>query len=244
MIKCLKCDGCGKIANTDEGEPWIFWEELPNESKIAVNLGIVAPRVCPMCKGSGEESEDEPDFFIGIDPGIYTTTFAVIDSALNLIDYKMLYKDERSWPRIVRQMRKKGQRYHDPKVDTIASDLYEFTHKIIDEYHPVAIATEAMDWSASHSDTQGWVHHFRGIIHAICIINDIPLHFIPPQKIKKCVTGNGNADKKAVVTGIYNMFPDKFANFTTLSKNNHIADAIGAGLFLVKEKFGYIDEES
>jgi len=52
--RCDRCAGCGKIANSDSGEPWTYWEELPEESKLAVRMGIVAPIRCPACGGSGE----------------------------------------------------------------------------------------------------------------------------------------------------------------------------------------------
>lgn len=51
---CDRCDGCGFIANTDEGEPWTTWLELPASSAIAVDYGIVRALRCPACKGTGE----------------------------------------------------------------------------------------------------------------------------------------------------------------------------------------------
>jgi hypothetical protein len=52
--KCPKCDGCGRIANDDEGTPWTFWENLPVKSAAAVFLGLVQPIPCPGCDGDGE----------------------------------------------------------------------------------------------------------------------------------------------------------------------------------------------
>lgn len=52
--KCDKCDGCGAIANDENGTPWKFWEQLPQQSKVAVVFGIVRPIVCPDCLGDGE----------------------------------------------------------------------------------------------------------------------------------------------------------------------------------------------
>jgi hypothetical protein len=50
--KCMRCDGCGKIADSDEGEPWTAWEDLPPGSDIAVKMGIVKPIPCPDCEVS------------------------------------------------------------------------------------------------------------------------------------------------------------------------------------------------
>lgn len=54
---CPQCDGCGRIANTEEGEPWKYWAELPVKSAIAVVAGIVRPVECPRCKGTGKLPE-------------------------------------------------------------------------------------------------------------------------------------------------------------------------------------------
>lgn len=52
--KCERCDGCGNVANTRNGEPWTEWSTLPPGSDLAVRAGIVRPVSCPSCGGSGE----------------------------------------------------------------------------------------------------------------------------------------------------------------------------------------------
>lgn len=54
MAKCSKCEGCGKVADTDDQEPWSAWLELPVRSFGAVLLGLVKPITCPACDGDGE----------------------------------------------------------------------------------------------------------------------------------------------------------------------------------------------
>jgi hypothetical protein len=46
---CERCEGCGKIADSDDGEPWTFWANLPPGSDAAVKLGLVNPIPCPDC---------------------------------------------------------------------------------------------------------------------------------------------------------------------------------------------------
>jgi hypothetical protein len=46
---CLKCRGCGLIANSKDREPWLDWTSLPLQSSLAVLLGIVRPVPCPEC---------------------------------------------------------------------------------------------------------------------------------------------------------------------------------------------------
>lgn len=50
---CDRCEGSGQIANSDSGEPWPAWENLPPGSDVAVRLGIVKPIPCPDCGGKG-----------------------------------------------------------------------------------------------------------------------------------------------------------------------------------------------
>jgi hypothetical protein len=53
---CPKCWGEGKVANSDQQEPWSTWAELPPGSDLAVRMGIVRPIPCPMCGGTGVQS--------------------------------------------------------------------------------------------------------------------------------------------------------------------------------------------
>jgi len=52
-VFCPRCRGCGKLANTEQQEPWIYWLELPIESQLAIALGVVKPEPCEECKGTG-----------------------------------------------------------------------------------------------------------------------------------------------------------------------------------------------
>ena len=55
-IECFRCLGCGKIADSEDGEPWIYWlpPHLEPPANIAVVMGIVKPVECYLCKGSGK----------------------------------------------------------------------------------------------------------------------------------------------------------------------------------------------
>lgn len=52
-MQCERCNGCGKIADTENGEPWESWANLPPGSDLAVRLGFVRPIQCPDCGGTG-----------------------------------------------------------------------------------------------------------------------------------------------------------------------------------------------
>lgn len=53
--KCMRCDGCGSISDSEDGEPWSVWENLPPGSDVAVRMGLVNPVECPECRGTGQE---------------------------------------------------------------------------------------------------------------------------------------------------------------------------------------------
>jgi Holliday junction resolvasome RuvABC endonuclease subunit len=186
--------------------------------------------------------DSEVMLFGGIDPGLYSTTLAILDSNCKLVAYHQIYAFEDEYPRTAKTNRKPGQRYFDPIPEKIAEDHRAFMINMLYTYKLECIATEKMEWSASHSDTQGWVHHNRGIIHGTCLDREVPFYMINPQQIKKIVTGKGNASKIDVVTDVYAEYHHAFKNISFLKKENHIADAIGAAKFIVSEKMNYIDE--
>ena len=61
-MTCPQCDGGGKLADTEDREPWSAWTSLPLQSAAAVVMGMVRPIECDRCQGSGEiddETENE-----------------------------------------------------------------------------------------------------------------------------------------------------------------------------------------
>lgn len=50
---CDRCDGCGRLADTKDREPWTAWTSMPLSSSIAVVAGVVKPMTCPECCGTG-----------------------------------------------------------------------------------------------------------------------------------------------------------------------------------------------
>jgi hypothetical protein len=59
--KCIKCDGCGKVADSEDEEPWTVWANLPLQSSVAVVMGWVKPKTCPKCGGSGRAKVENDD---------------------------------------------------------------------------------------------------------------------------------------------------------------------------------------
>jgi DnaJ-class molecular chaperone len=51
--KCDECNGCGFLADSEDQEPWSFWQQVPLQSAAVVLTGVVKPKVCDKCKGMG-----------------------------------------------------------------------------------------------------------------------------------------------------------------------------------------------
>jgi predicted nucleic-acid-binding Zn-ribbon protein len=56
--KCPKCEGCGEIANDEDGLPWTHWQELPTAASFAIRLGLIFPIECPECGGTGKAKKE------------------------------------------------------------------------------------------------------------------------------------------------------------------------------------------
>lgn len=52
---CDRCAGCGYITDGESPEPFKYWMELPVQSALALQMGLVKPVECPDCKGTGNE---------------------------------------------------------------------------------------------------------------------------------------------------------------------------------------------
>lgn len=50
---CSRCDGCGQVANDKDESPWTQWDALPEESKGPIKAGLIFPKPCPVCEGTG-----------------------------------------------------------------------------------------------------------------------------------------------------------------------------------------------
>lgn len=102
-VKCTKCDGCGKIANSDDQEPWTQWANLPLQSATAVVMGLVRPMECPECGGSGKYVYADAERLIDmiVSAGLYEATCAedsnhgcVVVWSANAIEQVQAFLDE------------------------------------------------------------------------------------------------------------------------------------------------------
>jgi len=55
---CEQCLGWKRVDNAEQ-QSWKYWAELPEQSALAVRIGLVKPVECPRCHGTGIEPDKE-----------------------------------------------------------------------------------------------------------------------------------------------------------------------------------------
>ncbi len=79
--------------------------------------------------------------------------------------------------------------------------------KLIDTYHPTALAIETLFFNANRTTGIG-VAQARGIILFLARQAGCDIYEFGPQEIKVAVTGYGKSDKKAVIDMVKRLIPD------------------------------------
>lgn len=146
---------------------------------------------------------------IGVDPGLASTGYGIIESENNKIHYI----------------------YHG--VITTSSELplsqrlfiiYNAISDILDEYEPEEAGIEALFFVKNISSAIP-VAHAKGVVHLAFAMHNINVCEYSPQAIKMAVVGEGRADKKQVqeMTKLILGLPD-------IPKPDHAADALSAAI--------------
>lgn len=147
---------------------------------------------------------------LGIDPGIATLGFGVIE------------KDERGNCRaidcgVVTTPKEEG-------LPVRLAMLEEGLQKILTKFQPDEIAMEELFFSKNIT-TGIAVAHARGVALLTCVKNCGKLYEYTPMQIKQALTGYGKADKKQIQTVVASMLKLK-----SIPKPDDAADALGVAL--------------
>ena len=146
---------------------------------------------------------------IGIDPGLASTGWGVLDFA----DGKIIYIDHgvikatAETPRALR-----------------LSCIMHSIQEILKTYKPAAAAIEILFFGKNVTSAIP-VAEARGVILAVLAENGIPVHELTPNAIKKGVTGHAGADKKQVQEMVRLLL-----NLEKVPKPDHAADALAAAI--------------
>lgn len=145
---------------------------------------------------------------LGIDPGVATTGWAILDfdNDLELIDFGVITT-------------KKGLEQAE-RLKEISGDLEE----IINKFKPEAAGVELLLFT-NNAKTAMAVGEARGVVLLNLAKNNIKiLQFTPPQ-VKSSITGNGRADKKQVQENV-----KRICKLENLPKPDDAADAVAIAI--------------
>lgn len=152
----------------DYGKPRI--DDLPLSEDIAV---AVPSRI--------------PGRVLGIDPGLGTTGYAVMDGVTG---------SGASLGRLVEAgvLRPRAEKRDDD--DLRLAELHRGILEIIDEYTPQYLAVERIHAHARHPRTAILMAHARGVILLAAQLRQVTVRGYAPTRIKKLLTGSGRAPKE------------------------------------------------
>lgn len=118
---------------------------------------------------------------MGVDPGLQITGWGVVEN--NSSGPKVVEAG------VIRTVEKAplGKRLH---------ELYEGVREVIEAHRPSVMAVEELYSHYRHPTTAILMGHARGVIILAAADSSLPVFTYSATRIKKCVTGNGRADKQ------------------------------------------------
>jgi len=152
---------------------------------------------------------------LGIDPGLASTGWGVLDD----LDGKIKYVDHGT---IITKAEQ-------PRADRLFFIL-QCVRSIIDKYKPTEAAIEILFFGKNVTSAIP-VAESRGVISAVIAERAIPLYEFTPNAIKQGVCGSASADKKQVQEMVRIIL-----GLEKAPKPNHAADALGAAICAINLK--------
>ena len=146
---------------------------------------------------------------LGIDPGLASTGFGIVDGCLN--KYRMVGYGVIETPAHIE---------HGLRLLTIYNRLIA----VINEFRPYEASMETLYFSRNVSSAMG-VAEARGVATLCLAQNAIPLFEYKPNQIKLAVTGGAQADKVLV-----EKYVKLILNLQTEPKPDHAADALAGAV--------------
>ncbi len=125
---------------------------------------------------------------LGIDPGLGTTGYGVIDDKSFRIIEAGVINTKSNTP-----------------IQARISKIFNEISGIIDEHKPAVLVLEKIYSHYKHPTTAILMGHARAMACLVCGKYNIKLINYPSTKIKKTITGNGHASKKQVQRMVQNL---------------------------------------
>jgi crossover junction endodeoxyribonuclease RuvC len=147
---------------------------------------------------------------IGIDPGLESTGYAVLDDA-----------GREQKPVEGGVIRTKPADALELRLLTIYRDV----KSVLTEFNPQEMAIEDLHARYQHGRTAILMGHARGIVCMAAAEAGVPVTHYAPARVKNLVTGSGRADKEQVQRAVTARLGQ-----TAASSNEHVADAFAIAL--------------
>jgi len=148
---------------------------------------------------------------VGIDPGLNTTGYGVIEQQNNqikLIDAGYIKTSS------------------DNTIEKRLSQIFSNLNDLIKKYSPDAVVLEKLYAHYKHPLTACLLGHARGVICLACAQNNIELFEYSATRIKKSILGSGSGSKLQVQQMVLNILGLKNNNNISLDVTDAISMAI------------------
>lgn len=150
---------------------------------------------------------------LGIDPGLNTTGYAVIEATSN--------KPKIIEAGVIRSFDGKKK----PDMAARLRSLYDGLVEIIDQLKPNVVVVEQLYAHYKHPRTAILMGHARGVIFLAGAQRDLRVISYAATRIKKTITGAGRASKEQMQMAMLREF-----NLPKMPEPHDVADALGVAL--------------
>ncbi len=155
-----------------------------------------------------------PTRILGIDPGLQTTGYGVLDITP-------------TGPRVCEAGVVRGAERERAKPDmaTRLANLYNGIVEVIEQYRPQAMAVEQLYAHYEHPRTAILMGHARGVLLLAAGLHGVPVTSYNATQIKKTITGHGRASKDQMQRAML-----RELGLPVLPEPPDVADALAAAL--------------
>ena len=148
---------------------------------------------------------------LGIDPGLNTTGYGVLryeQNKMTLIEAGIIQPNRKDL------------------LEHRLQKIYKGVEDVIDQYQPDVLVLEKLYSHYRHPATVSVLGHVRGVICLLCAQKKIELIEHSPKRIRKSVTGTGNATKEQTQRMVAHLLKID-AGRLTLDASDALALAVG-----------------
>ena len=142
-------------------------------------------------KSTDREPAPEGSLILGIDPGLDTTGYGLLEVRAAKI-----------------AIREAGviRTTPDESLGSRIEQIYDGVRELITTFHPVVMAVEQLHSTYEHPQTAILMGHARGVICLAAAQEAVPITSYRPTQVKKTLTGSGRATKDQMQRAIQTEF--------------------------------------